>query len=167
MKWPGFITSTGGAHSFWPCSVNILEHSGCSGGSPESLYLNIIKNISYTDIHIIQYRYYHGQKLCAPPDDTINLERLIGSPTSLVLALSHQSEVQTELRHGRERDCGPGAPLLGHCHWSLVGRAPPTARALLPQLQWQCPGRGAPGAQSLSRPCHSSIISSGYVGIKN
>ena len=29
-----------GAHSF--CFVNILEHSGCSGGSPGALYLNNI-----------------------------------------------------------------------------------------------------------------------------
>ena len=31
-----------GARSFWPCSANILEHSGCSGESPGALYLNNI-----------------------------------------------------------------------------------------------------------------------------
>ena len=35
-----------GAHSLWPYSVNILEHSGCSGG-PGALYLNNI--ILYID----------------------------------------------------------------------------------------------------------------------
>ena len=39
-----------GAHSFWPCSVNILEHSGCFGGSPGALYLNNI--IIYIDISV-------------------------------------------------------------------------------------------------------------------
>ena len=47
----GFIISSGGAHSFWPCSVNILEHSGCSGGSPGALYLNHV--ILYIDFYII------------------------------------------------------------------------------------------------------------------
>ena len=42
-----------GAHSFWPCFVNILEHSGCSGGSPEAPYLNNV--ILYIDIYIIQH----------------------------------------------------------------------------------------------------------------
>ena len=45
---PGFIISSGGARSFWLCSVNILEHSGCSGRSPGALYLNNI--ILYIDI---------------------------------------------------------------------------------------------------------------------
>ena len=40
-----------GAHSLWPCSINILEHSGRSGGSPVALYLNNI--ILYKDIYII------------------------------------------------------------------------------------------------------------------
>ena len=40
-----------GAHSLWPCSVNILEHSGCSGVSPGAQYLNNI--ILYIDIYII------------------------------------------------------------------------------------------------------------------
>ena len=40
-----------GAHSFWPCSVNILEHSGGSSGSPGALYLNNI--ISCIDILIL------------------------------------------------------------------------------------------------------------------
>ena len=40
-----------GVHSLWQCSVNILEHYGCSGGSPEALYLNNI--ILYIDIYII------------------------------------------------------------------------------------------------------------------
>ena len=40
-----------GAHSFRTCSVNILEHSGCSSGSPGALYLNNI--ILYIDIYII------------------------------------------------------------------------------------------------------------------
>ena len=31
-----------GAHSLWPCSVNIVDHSGCSGGCPGALYLNNI-----------------------------------------------------------------------------------------------------------------------------
>ena len=30
------------AHSFWPCSVNILELSGGCGRSPGALYLNNI-----------------------------------------------------------------------------------------------------------------------------
>ena len=68
--WLGFIISSGGTHRFWPCSVNILEHSGCSGGSPGALYLN---NIIYLYIYNI---YYHGEKLCAPPDDIMNLKRL-------------------------------------------------------------------------------------------
>ena len=41
-----------GAHSLWPCSVNIQD-SGCSGGSPGALYLNDI--ILYIDIYIISY----------------------------------------------------------------------------------------------------------------
>ena len=40
-----------GVNSFWPCSVNILEHSGCSSGSPGAPYLNNI--ILYIDIYII------------------------------------------------------------------------------------------------------------------
>ena len=57
-----------GAHSLWQCSVNILEHSGCSGGSPGALHLN---NILYMDIYQIIYiittkswasrRYYESQ----------------------------------------------------------------------------------------------------------
>ena len=31
-----------GAHRFWPCFVNILEHPEYSGGSPGALYLNNI-----------------------------------------------------------------------------------------------------------------------------
>ena len=40
-----------GSHSFWLCSVNILEQSGCSGGSPEAQYPN--NSILYIDIYII------------------------------------------------------------------------------------------------------------------
>ena len=40
-----------GAHSLWPCSVNIVEHSGCSGGSPGALYLNNV--ILHIDIYIV------------------------------------------------------------------------------------------------------------------
>ena len=36
------VTQWRGAHSFWPCSGNILEHSGCSSGTPGALYLNNI-----------------------------------------------------------------------------------------------------------------------------
>ena len=36
----GFIISSGDAQSF--CSLNILEHSGFSGGCPGALYLNNI-----------------------------------------------------------------------------------------------------------------------------
>ena len=39
-QWLGFIILSGGTHSFWPCSANILEHAGCSGGSRGDLYLN-------------------------------------------------------------------------------------------------------------------------------
>ena len=47
------------AHTaFWPCYVNILEHFGCSSGSPGALYLNNI--MLYRYLHNI---YYHGQKL--------------------------------------------------------------------------------------------------------
>ena len=42
LQWLRFIISSGGAHSFWPCSVNILEHSGCSDSSTGALYLNNI-----------------------------------------------------------------------------------------------------------------------------
>ena len=53
-QWLGFIISSGGVCSFWPCSVNILEHSGCSGGSPEALHLNYIILYRYLyNIHII------------------------------------------------------------------------------------------------------------------
>ena len=61
-----------GAHSLWPCSVNILEHSGCSGGSPGALYLNNI--ILYIDIYIIYI--YCGQKLWAPPDKSPTTQSL-------------------------------------------------------------------------------------------
>ena len=47
----GFVISSGGAHSFRPCSVHFLEHSGCFGGSPGALYLNNM--ILYIDIYII------------------------------------------------------------------------------------------------------------------
>ena len=46
-QWLGFIISSGGTHSFLPCSVNILEHSGMS---PGALYLNNI--ILYIDIYV-------------------------------------------------------------------------------------------------------------------
>ena len=38
-------------YSFWPCSVNILELSGCSGESSGALYLNNI--VLFIDIYII------------------------------------------------------------------------------------------------------------------
>ena len=50
-QWIEIMISCGGAPSFWPCSVNILEQSGCSGGSPRALYLNNI--ILYIDIYIM------------------------------------------------------------------------------------------------------------------
>ena len=31
-QWLAFIISSGGAHSFWPCSVNILELLGAPAG---------------------------------------------------------------------------------------------------------------------------------------
>ena len=47
--------------------------------------------------------------LCAPPVDIMNFTRMTsGSTTSLVLPFPHQSNVQTEPRHGGEivaRDC--------------------------------------------------------------
>ena len=52
-----------GAHSFWPCFINILEHKTCSGGSPGAVYVNNLYTV-----------YYQGQKLCAPPEDIINLK---------------------------------------------------------------------------------------------
>ena len=48
-----------GAHSFWPCSVNILEHSGCSGESPGALYLNNInRQARGTHIYVRTFFYY-------------------------------------------------------------------------------------------------------------
>ena len=55
-----------GAHSFWPCIVNILEHSKCSGASPGTLYLNNI--VLYIDIYIVY--------IIAPPNYIMNLKRL-------------------------------------------------------------------------------------------
>ena len=88
------------------CSVNILELSGCSGGSPGALYLNniIIHRYLYYNIGL----YYHGQNLCAPANDCIGFSNVSGSSTSTAI-WSRQP------RHGGERDCCPrlspaGAP---------------------------------------------------------
>ena len=63
-----------GAHSFWPCFVNIVEHSECSGGSPGALYINNII-FYYTACEILSanmgfwsanvQRYYAVQQLIA------------------------------------------------------------------------------------------------------
>ena len=48
-----------GAHSVWPCFVNILEHK-CSGGSPGALYLNniIIYKLDIYILYIITTKSY-------------------------------------------------------------------------------------------------------------
>ena len=130
-----------GAHSLWQCSVNILEHSGCSGGSPGALHLI---NILYMDIYQIIYiittnswasrRYYESQTTVS------------GSPTSLVLPLPHQSETE---------------PLAARCRL-------PAARCPLQGVgasRWWClvaAGSGAPagdnrGQQSLATIPFSSM----------
>jgi hypothetical protein len=73
-QWLGFIISSGGAHSLWPCSVNILEHSGCSGVSPGTLYINDI--ILYIDIYITLYILSRPKAVCGVPDHIMNLKRL-------------------------------------------------------------------------------------------
>ena len=89
-----------GAHSIWPCFINILEHSECSGGSPGALYLNNI--ILYIDIYVL---YIITAKSCGRYNESQTTGS--GSLTSLVLPLPHQSVVQTEPPHGRERDYCP------------------------------------------------------------
>ena len=60
-----------GAHSVF---CDILEHSGCTGGFPEALYLKLYIFILYIDIyHII---YVITTKSCAPTYGIMNLKRL-------------------------------------------------------------------------------------------
>ena len=89
FQWLRFIMSSGGAHRFWPCSVNIIEHSECPGGSPGALYLNNI--ILYIDIYIT---YIITAKSCVPLRIILWISNdCVGF--SDVSFLPHQSEVQT------------------------------------------------------------------------
>ena len=80
--WLGFIISSGGTHRFWPCSVNILEHSGCSGGSPGALYLNNIIYL-YNIIYIITAKScVHLQMILWISNDCVGFCNVSGSYTS-------------------------------------------------------------------------------------
>ena len=51
--------------------------------------------------------YYHGQKLCAPPDNITNLKQLRRVLRRLWFFHFHISLKQSEPRHGGERECCP------------------------------------------------------------
>ena len=57
-------------HTAFSSVLKIFSHSGCSSGSPGALYQNNIILYIFIPYHL----YYHGQNLCAPQDDIMNLK---------------------------------------------------------------------------------------------